>query len=184
MIISQPKTSFLGVVFDGDHDFEGPRSPKAHLDNVNAIDNLSLDGGSTCFRIPFCTFCAAFIREFSHFAFYLKKYKVVPAAELPAAVPPVVADAVPAAVIDTPRTCTRGGASERLSLRYKARPRAVAPAPAAPIDPSRATHEVAILGLPAHARVSQMGTPAHKVQPSPLLYNPDSEGVADGDAGA
>ena len=46
MIISQPKTSFLGVVFDGDHDFEGPRSPKAHLDNVNSIDNLSLDGGS------------------------------------------------------------------------------------------------------------------------------------------
>ena len=39
MIISQPKTSFLGVVFDGDHDFEGPRAPKARLDTVNA--NLS-----------------------------------------------------------------------------------------------------------------------------------------------
>ena len=35
MIISQPKTSFLGVVFDGDHDFEGPRAPKAHLGTVN-----------------------------------------------------------------------------------------------------------------------------------------------------
>ena len=39
MIISQPKTSFLGVVFDVDHDFEGPRAPKAHLDTVNT--NLS-----------------------------------------------------------------------------------------------------------------------------------------------
>ena len=27
-----PKTSLLGVVFDGDHDFEGPRAPKAHSD--------------------------------------------------------------------------------------------------------------------------------------------------------
>ena len=34
MIISHPKTSFLGVVSDGDHDFEGPRGPKAHLDTV------------------------------------------------------------------------------------------------------------------------------------------------------
>ena len=34
VIISQPKTSFLGVVFDGDHGFEGPRAPKAHLDTV------------------------------------------------------------------------------------------------------------------------------------------------------
>ena len=39
VIISQPKTSFLGVVFDVDHDFEGPRAPKAHLDTVNR--NLS-----------------------------------------------------------------------------------------------------------------------------------------------
>ena len=35
MIISQPKIPFLGVVFDVDHDFEGPRAPKAHLDTVN-----------------------------------------------------------------------------------------------------------------------------------------------------
>ena len=34
MIISQQKTSFLGVVFDVDHDCEGPRAPKAHLDTV------------------------------------------------------------------------------------------------------------------------------------------------------
>ena len=34
MIISQKKTSFLGVVFDVDHDFEGLRAPKAHLDTV------------------------------------------------------------------------------------------------------------------------------------------------------
>ena len=34
VIISQPKTSFLVVVFDGDHDFEDPRAPKAHLDTV------------------------------------------------------------------------------------------------------------------------------------------------------
>ena len=27
--ISQPKISFLGVVFDVDHDFEGPRAPKS-----------------------------------------------------------------------------------------------------------------------------------------------------------
>ena len=39
MIIIQPKTSFLGVVFDVDHDFEGPRAPKAYLDTVNT--NLS-----------------------------------------------------------------------------------------------------------------------------------------------
>ena len=34
VIISKPKTSFLGVVLDGDHDFEGPRAPKAHLGTV------------------------------------------------------------------------------------------------------------------------------------------------------
>ena len=39
VIISQTKTSFLGVVFDEDHDFEGPRAPKAHLYTVNR--NLS-----------------------------------------------------------------------------------------------------------------------------------------------
>ena len=39
VIIIQPKTLFLGVVFDVDHDFEGPRAPKAHLDTVNR--NLS-----------------------------------------------------------------------------------------------------------------------------------------------
>ena len=39
MIISQPKTSSLGVVFDVDHDSEGPRGPKAHLGTVNR--NLS-----------------------------------------------------------------------------------------------------------------------------------------------
>ena len=34
VIISQPIFRFLGVIFDGDHDFEGPRSPIAHLDTV------------------------------------------------------------------------------------------------------------------------------------------------------
>ena len=34
VIISQTKTLFLGVVFDVDHDFEGFRAPKAHLDTV------------------------------------------------------------------------------------------------------------------------------------------------------
>ena len=34
VINSQPKIPFLGVVFDVDHDFEGPRAPKAHLDTV------------------------------------------------------------------------------------------------------------------------------------------------------
>ena len=34
MIISQPKPSFLGVVFDVDHNFEGPRAPKARLDTA------------------------------------------------------------------------------------------------------------------------------------------------------
>ena len=43
VIISQPKTSFLGVVFDVYHDFEGPRAPKAHLDtvNTNLLDHLA-----------------------------------------------------------------------------------------------------------------------------------------------
>ena len=27
--------TFLGSIFDGDHDFVGPRAPKAHLDTVN-----------------------------------------------------------------------------------------------------------------------------------------------------
>ena len=42
MIISQPIFRFVGVVFDGDHDFEGPRDPKAHLDTVNRnlLDHL------------------------------------------------------------------------------------------------------------------------------------------------
>ena len=35
VIVSQPKTSFLRIVFDGDHDFEGLGSLKAHLDTVN-----------------------------------------------------------------------------------------------------------------------------------------------------
>ena len=34
MVISQPIFRFLGVMFDGDHDFEGLRSPMAHLDTV------------------------------------------------------------------------------------------------------------------------------------------------------
>ena len=34
MIIRKPKLRLGGVVFDGDRDFEGPRSPKAHLDTV------------------------------------------------------------------------------------------------------------------------------------------------------
>ena len=36
------------MVFDGDHDFEGPRSPKAHFDTVNASGNLQLDGEVVC----------------------------------------------------------------------------------------------------------------------------------------
>ena len=39
VIISQPKNSFMGVIFDVDHDFEGPRSPRAHLGTV--LRNLS-----------------------------------------------------------------------------------------------------------------------------------------------
>ena len=34
VIISQLKKMFLGVVFDVDHDFEGPRAPKAYPDTV------------------------------------------------------------------------------------------------------------------------------------------------------
>ena len=50
VIISQPKTSFLGVVFDVDHDFEGPRAPKAHLDTVNRnlLDHLRRPFSSLC----------------------------------------------------------------------------------------------------------------------------------------
>ena len=39
VIISQPIFRFLGVIFDGDHDVEGLRSPSAHLDTV--LINLS-----------------------------------------------------------------------------------------------------------------------------------------------
>ena len=39
MILRQPILRFLGVIFDGDHDSKGPRSPKAHLDTV--LRNLS-----------------------------------------------------------------------------------------------------------------------------------------------
>ena len=35
-MISQPIFRFLVAVFDVDHDFEGPRGPKAHLDTVLA----------------------------------------------------------------------------------------------------------------------------------------------------
>ena len=34
MIISQTKNPFLRVIFDEDHDFEGLRAPKVHLDTV------------------------------------------------------------------------------------------------------------------------------------------------------
>ena len=34
VINNQPIFRFLGVIFDGDHDFEGHRSPIAHLDTV------------------------------------------------------------------------------------------------------------------------------------------------------
>ena len=34
VIIIQQKNSFLGVIFDEGHDFEGPRAPNAHLDTV------------------------------------------------------------------------------------------------------------------------------------------------------
>ena len=52
VIISQPKTSFLGVVFDVDHDFEGHRAPKAHPDTV--LTNLSHHLGT-----PFMYACAS-----------------------------------------------------------------------------------------------------------------------------
>ena len=39
VIIRQPILGFLGGIFDGDDDFEGPRSPRAHLDTV--LRNLS-----------------------------------------------------------------------------------------------------------------------------------------------
>ena len=39
MIIIQPIFRFLGVILDGDHDFEGLRSPRAHLETV--LRNLS-----------------------------------------------------------------------------------------------------------------------------------------------
>ena len=39
VIISQPIFRFLGVIFAGDHDFEGLRSLRAHLDTV--LINLS-----------------------------------------------------------------------------------------------------------------------------------------------
>ena len=42
VIIIQPIFRFLGLIFDEDHDFEGIRSPKAHLDTVlrNLLNHL------------------------------------------------------------------------------------------------------------------------------------------------
>ena len=42
VILSQPIIRFMGVIFDGNHDFEGLRSPKAHLDTVqtNLLNHL------------------------------------------------------------------------------------------------------------------------------------------------
>ena len=77
------------------------------------------------------------------------------ATELPAAVPPVVDDAV-----HCDQWRSRGGASKRLSTRHTARPRAEAPAPAAPID------------LSSYTRSDDLGAAS------------SCEGVADGDAGA
>ena len=53
VIISQPIFRFLGVIFDLDHDFEGPRAPKAHLDTV--LRNLSSHLGIP--RMVFCVPC-------------------------------------------------------------------------------------------------------------------------------
>ena len=44
VVISQPIFRFLGVIFDGDHDFEGLRSLRAHLDTV--LRNLSCHLGT------------------------------------------------------------------------------------------------------------------------------------------
>eukprot|EP00964_Phaeocystis_antarctica_P036995 scaffold21131_cov18-Phaeocystis_antarctica.AAC.1 len=49
VIISQPIFRFLGVSFDGDHDFEGLRSPRAHLDTV--LRNLSRHLGAPRSRV-------------------------------------------------------------------------------------------------------------------------------------
>ena len=55
VIISQPKTWSLGVVFDVDHDFEGPTAPKAHLDTVNGNESHHL---GRPFRPPHRQVCA------------------------------------------------------------------------------------------------------------------------------
>ena len=61
MIISEPKTSFLGVVFDVDHDFEGPRAPKAHLDtvNTNLLDHLPPPFSEDTVKTVFLAWAAA-----------------------------------------------------------------------------------------------------------------------------
>ena len=45
---------FLGVIFDVDHDFEGPRSPNAHLDTV--LRNLSRHLGTPRTPLPLSVF--------------------------------------------------------------------------------------------------------------------------------
>ena len=54
VIISQPNTSFLGMIFDVDHDFEGPRSPRAHLDTVLGSQGTKpVDWGKSCQTVAF-----------------------------------------------------------------------------------------------------------------------------------
>ena len=70
MIIIKPKTSFLGVVFDMDHDFEGPRAPKAHLDTV--LDKPVTPPG-TLYYVFICRECVKAVDILPDYA-YLKFY--------------------------------------------------------------------------------------------------------------
>ena len=72
-VSDRAKKSFLGVIFDGDYDFEGPRSPKAHRDTV-------LRNQSSHLRRPFIDLkrkrlTYTFLLLFVTLRFTLNKYK-------------------------------------------------------------------------------------------------------------
>ena len=69
VIFIQPEIPFLGVIFDEDHDFEGPRAPRAHLDTV-LTKNLS----HHLRRLPLMFNCRT--RYFTHLSSHIKYAKM------------------------------------------------------------------------------------------------------------
>ena len=74
MIISQPIFRFLGVIFDEDHDFEGLRSPRAHLDTV--LRNLSRHLGTPRRLGAASLLLARYTSAFSHALLYTHRVSI------------------------------------------------------------------------------------------------------------